>query len=106
MKFCDNCQSMLSTRFTSESMSFICPQCLKTFEATPQDTLLYQDTNSSMISNILPYVKHASQDITNARTYRDCKKCKGKIMQQLVIGPNCKIVFVCINKSCAFSEYV
>ena len=105
MKFCDNCGSRLNIRFAGENISFICARCLTTAPAEPIDTVLYDQANTSGLANILPYVNHAEKDISNARVYRDCSKCKGKIMQLLIIGPNCVRVFVCINSDCNYKEY-
>lgn len=97
MRFCSECRSILRYKFEDKVMSFICQRCLNEEAARPEDTLIYNDSNTSRQALSAAYSTHARQDNTNLRINRKCSKCDSHIMQQLIVGDQCEVMYVCVQ---------
>lgn len=96
MGFCDNCESILTTAYTSSNFLFVCTKCFRKIEPKPEDSLreyidFKKDTteDSTIIKNV-PY------DKTNPRKHGTCTDCGNKVLSYVILGNNAKYISVCI----------
>jgi DNA-directed RNA polymerase subunit M/transcription elongation factor TFIIS len=100
MKFCVQCNNLLAYVF-GETLSFKCKICNIPYPAEPEDTLLFSnDERAAEQNKILVYSRTAVNDDTLTRVYMDCPKCGEKVANQLLIGTEEYVMYLCTNASC------
>ena len=95
-KFCDNCKKIL-IEYTSEGvLKFRCI-CGKTFDAEPNDTLLYEVYPEAASSNqkYITYIKNSPHDLAGNKVLKDCEKCGLNYMTRIYVGGS-NIMHTCI----------
>jgi len=93
-KFCDECQSILTSE-VSNKLIFKC-RCGKTFNAAPEDTLLYEIYPEATSSNqkFIIGVENSSFDLAGKKVERKCNKCNLDYMTRVYVSSI--IIHTCI----------
>jgi DNA-directed RNA polymerase subunit M/transcription elongation factor TFIIS len=97
MKFCYNCNNILSKSTNNNILKYICNTCLTEIPATVEDTLMLhvslQESETLYKSEI--YLNLASKDNMAPLINKQCNKCSETIIRQIVIGDNGEAIYVC-----------
>lgn len=97
MKFCHNCDNILSKSTHNNNLKFICNTCLTEINSTAEDTLMsnvsLKEEETLYKSEI--YLNIASKDSITPLLYKNCKKCNETIIRQIMIGDNGEAIYVC-----------
>jgi DNA-directed RNA polymerase subunit M/transcription elongation factor TFIIS len=97
MKFCHNCNNILSKSTHNNILKFICNTCLTEIDSNPEDTLMtnvsLQESKTLYKSEI--YLNISAKDSLSPLIYRECTKCKESIIRQIMVGDNGEAIYVC-----------
>jgi DNA-directed RNA polymerase subunit M/transcription elongation factor TFIIS len=98
LKFCERCKALLASVIQNNELVFKCNNCASLYKSSDEDTLRYEeikDVNLAMYDKIL---KKIVDDETNPKAYRDCPKCKRKVVvRQVEIGSNMTLINACTD---------
>ena len=99
MKFCNNCNNILSKSTHNDTLKFICNTCLTELPASAEDTLMtnvsLKESETLYKSEI--YLNIASKDPLAPLVFKDCKNCDETIIKQISVGENGEAIYVCPN---------
>lgn len=97
MKFCNNCNNILSKSTYNDILKFICNTCLTEIPANVEDTLManvsLKESETLYKSEI--YLNLASKDPLAPLIFKQCKNCDETIIKQIMAGENNEAIFVC-----------
>ena len=97
MKFCNNCNNILSKSTHNNILKFICNTCLTEIPSKAEDTLMsnvsLQESETLYKSEI--YLNVAHNDPLVPLINKKCTKCDETIIKQILIGENYQGVFIC-----------
>ena len=97
MKFCNNCNNILSKSTHNDILKFICNTCLTELPANEEDTLM---SNVSLVESETLYKSEiylniAAKDPLAPLVFKDCKNCDETIIKQISVGENSQGLFIC-----------
>ena len=97
MKFCFNCNNILSKSTHNDILKFICNKCLTELPADADDTLMVNVSlkESETLYKSEIYLNLASKDPIAPLIYKNCNKCDETIIKQIMIGENGEAIYVC-----------
>jgi DNA-directed RNA polymerase subunit M/transcription elongation factor TFIIS len=97
MKFCNNCNNILSKSTYNDILKFICKTCLTELPANAEDTLMsnvsLQESETLYKSEI--YLNLASKDPIAPLIFKNCNSCDETIIKQIMVGENGEAIYVC-----------
>lgn len=96
--FCESCESRLQMQTETGKLQFHCVRCKKTYESTPEDSLIFTETNSvnaDDLNNYHTFIKNAKYDNTNPTVLQTCPECKNKKVKMIRIGDKLTRIYVC-----------
>ena len=97
MKFCHNCNNILSKSTYNNVLKFICNTCLNEIPSTAEDTLMsnvsLQESETLYKSEI--YLNIASKDPVGNFIKKNCTKCDETIIKQALISDNGEAINIC-----------
>lgn len=97
MKFCHNCNNILSKSTHNNILKFICNTCLNEISSTAEDTLMsnvsLQESETLYKSEI--YLNISPKDNISPLIKKNCNKCDETIIKQIMIGDSGEAIFVC-----------
>jgi DNA-directed RNA polymerase subunit M/transcription elongation factor TFIIS len=97
MKFCDNCQNILTISTHNDILKYICNTCLTEVPADVEDTLMLNVSlkESETLYKSEIYLNLASKDHIAPLINKNCTNCDETIIKQISIGENGQGIFVC-----------
>ena len=97
MKFCHNCNNILSKTTHNNILKFICNTCLTEIESTAEDTLMSNVSlqESETLSKSEIYLNLSPKDPISPLIKKNCTKCDETIIRQIMIGDNGEAIFIC-----------
>lgn len=97
MKFCNNCNNILSKSTHNDILKFICNTCLTEISANSEDTLMInaslQESETLYKSEI--YLNIAAKDPLAPLVFKNCKNCDETIIKQISVGENAQGLYIC-----------
>ena len=96
MKFCSNCNNVLTRIFDRYNIKFKCPKCNLTYDAAPEDSLIMSESDAITENNKIDvFTRYAHNDKTITLVKRQCPSCSSDIVKQLLIGKQENVIFIC-----------
>jgi len=96
MKFCADCNSLLTPRPIGDKLIFVCI-CGNQYDATPEDTLrihkIIDASESSQKFDV--FIENASHDPAANIVKRDCPKCRRDYMTRIYIDVSATLLYIC-----------
>ena len=97
MKFCSNCNNILSKSTHNDILKFICNTCLTELPANAEDTLMsnisLKESETLYKSEI--YLNIASKDPIAPLIFKDCKNCDETIIKLFVDAESGEATYIC-----------
>lgn len=97
MKFCSNCNNILSKSTQNDILKFKCETCLSESDTSPSDTLMLsvslKESQSLYKSEI--YLNVIKNDDLAPLVYKNCTKCDETIIKQAMLGDKAEAMYVC-----------
>lgn len=97
MKFCHNCNNILSKSTHNNILKFICKTCLTEIDSNAEDTLMshvsLQESETLYKSEI--YLNISAKDSISPLIYKHCTKCNENIIRQIMVSDNGEAIYVC-----------
>jgi len=96
-KFCDECQSLLNINILDGNLKFKCSKCNKIFQASADDTLIYEEYPETASSNdkYIDYIRNSSYDFAGKKIVKDCTNCGLDFMTQIYVGDSSTVMYTC-----------
>jgi DNA-directed RNA polymerase subunit M/transcription elongation factor TFIIS len=95
--FCKVCNNLLIDVCTADTFTYKCSQCDITYEPTAKDTLRYDDIKGTNLIVYQCILQNANVDPVGNKAYVNCIKCDSKIVSQMRLGDNMRLVNTCIE---------
>jgi DNA-directed RNA polymerase subunit M/transcription elongation factor TFIIS len=94
-EFCDRCASFLLKDTVSGTLKFKCDSCHFEKKARDVDTLMYELTKTDHVNTFRTVLYNAHLDPLNPKARIACKKCSNKMVKQVRVGVDLKLINVC-----------
>lgn len=95
--FCKNCSNLLVVSTTVDTFHFKCNKCEQTEEPTAVDTLRLEIVSGTDYTVHKAMLHNAAHDPVNPKVAKICPKCDHKIVRQVRIGNEMRIINTCIS---------
>jgi DNA-directed RNA polymerase subunit M/transcription elongation factor TFIIS len=96
-RFCTTCNNILTAITTADEFRFKCVSCNKNYAPNTEHTMLYEHIVGPNFATDIHKLLNASRDPVNPKVFKDCKTCDSKIVKQIQLGEDMKIINVCIK---------
>lgn len=97
MKYCDNCDKVLSKRIVNNMLTMLCTNCMKEYPLSPTDTVMYKENVvNTVTSQYISIIKNAAHDATTKKVYRNCTACPSTIMAIVITGEDMNYNYSCV----------
>ena len=102
MKFCENCQRVLTRYIETGEVIFKCV-CGNQVVGDPEDSIIHEEmvTADDTQTKYDVFIKNSAHDPVNSKVMRECSKCKVDHMTMIRVGKNRNVLYTC---SCGHSE--
>ncbi len=98
MKFCNDCNILLTSITTSDNFYYVCNMCNIKYEIENDDSLVYSEDKKINFAIYKTLIKHAAEDPINQKVELECKKCKYNVVKQIRLSENdLRIVNTCLQ---------
>jgi DNA-directed RNA polymerase subunit M/transcription elongation factor TFIIS len=98
VKFCEQCNSLLTEKFIDNKLVFRCELCYISYPSSPSDSLRKERIkgNDIILSHTL---NKAVDDPATIKAYVDCirNECDGKLVKQVRMTNNLQLYNICIK---------
>jgi DNA-directed RNA polymerase subunit M/transcription elongation factor TFIIS len=94
---CKICQNLLTVITTHDNMFFTCVKCYVNYQPEINDSLLYVEKKGTDLSIYGVMLKYAGKDPVNPKIRKDCIACDNKILRQVRLGNDMKLINICIK---------
>jgi DNA-directed RNA polymerase subunit M/transcription elongation factor TFIIS len=98
MKVCEDCGFHLVHNTANDKLTFICYNCNKTFDSTPDDTLIMRitfGTEKSAIEKYNTLIEQSPHDDAGNKVAIKCDKCGIPYMTLTYIGQRSVAIYSC-----------
>lgn len=98
--FCPVCRNLLFINPQLDDLTFECRSCKTSIRGTPEDTLRYEEIEGSDITIYSKLLQKFADDPAGHKVRKPCPKCGHDIAKNVVLGPDMRNIYMCLEPSC------